>query len=95
MYRYKALGTIEELSFAKGLIACAIGRNVRNHNYGAHGAVVLKADDGTVQAQFSTDGPLQAIDISADGNSIAGVEAPALTPEGKIIGAYRFHIWKL
>ena len=25
----------------------------------------------------------------------AGAEAPAMTPEGKLIGAYRLHIWDM
>ncbi|HIU63571.1 MAG TPA: PQQ-binding-like beta-propeller repeat protein [Candidatus Avacidaminococcus intestinavium] len=95
LYRYKAQGTIEKIDFAGELIACAIGRNVRNHNYGAHGAVVLSARDGGVLAEFETEGPLQSVGISSDGKSLAGLEAPALTPEGKIIGAYQLHIWQL
>ena len=33
--------------------------------------------------------------ISKDGRWLAGAEAPAMTPEGKLIGAYRLHIWDM
>ena len=86
---------MEELAFsADKLVACAIGRNVRTHNYKAHGALVLDLASGNKQSFFATEGPCQAISISPDGSLVAGVEAPALTPQGKIIGAYRLHIWK-
>lgn len=94
-YKYRALGTIEQVDFAKGLVACAVGRNVRSHNYKAHGAVVLELQSGKELNSFQTEGPLQAIAISKDGSVVAGIEAPAVTPAGKIIGAYRFHLWKI
>lgn len=94
-YQYMADGTMEELSFAKDKVACAVGRNVRTHNYGAHGGLILNIADGRKLNFFHTEGPLQAINISSDGLTAAGVEAPAVTPDGKIIGAYRLHIWKL
>jgi hypothetical protein len=94
-YKYKADGTMEEIAFAKGIVACAIGRNVRTHDYNhAHGAILLKLADGSLLKRFPTEGPVQAIDISPDGKHIGGIEAPAVTPEGKVIGAYRFHIWE-
>ena len=71
-----------------------MGRNVRTHNYKAHGALVLDLETGKKYSYFPTEGPCQAIGISPDGQWLAGVEAPALTPDGKIIGAYRLHIWK-
>lgn len=92
-YQYKADGTMEELAFADNLAACAVGRNVRTHNYKAHGALVVDLKDGSKRSFFGTEGPLQAIAISSDGRQVAGVEAPAVTPEGKIIGAYRLHLW--
>ena len=49
----------------------------------------------SIKLIFHTEGPVQAVDITPDGTMIAGVEAPAVTPEGKIIGAYKLHIWKL
>lgn len=93
-YQYMADGTMEEIAFAGRLAACAVGRNVRTHNYKAHGALVLDLETGKRYSYFPTEGPCQAIGISPDGKWLAGVEAPALTPDGKIIGAYRLHIWK-
>lgn len=93
-YQYRAEGTMEELAFADNIVACAVGRNVRTHNYAAHGALLLNLADGKEQGFFPTEGPCQAIAISEDTAYTAGVEAPALTPQGKIIGAYRLHIWK-
>ena len=83
---------MEQIDFSNNMAACAVGRNVRTHNYAAHGAVVL--NDGTELNFFHTEGPLQAVAISSNGKKIAGIEAPAVTPEGKIIGAYRLHIWQ-
>lgn len=40
-YKYKALGTMEQIDFSGNIAACAVGRNVRTHNYAAHGAVVI------------------------------------------------------
>lgn len=93
-YQYMAEATMEDLTFAGKLLACAVGRNVRTHNYKAHGALVIDLEAGKKQSFFATEGPCQAVGISADGRWVAGVEAPALTPQGKIIGAYRLHIWK-
>lgn len=93
-YKYKALGTMEQIDFADGVAACAVGRNVRTHNYAAHGAVVLDLQTGSEVNFFHTDGPLQAVAISKNGGSVAGIEAPAVTPAGKIIGAYKLHIWQ-
>lgn len=94
-YQYMAEGTMEELAFANGLVACAIGRNVRTHNYKAHGALVIKLANSEKQAFYNTEGPLQAIALSKDGKYVAGVEVPAVTPEGKIIGSHSLHIWKI
>lgn len=94
-YQFMADGTMEEIAFAQNLAACAVGRNVRTHNYKAHGALVLNLATGKKQQFFPTEGPCQAIGISPDGRWVAGVEAPALTPQGKIMGAYKLHIWKL
>jgi len=94
-YQYRAQGTIEEIAFSQGKAACAVGRNVRTHDYKAHGASVLNLADGKEEHFFHTEGPCQAVAISRDGTWLAGVEAPALTPEGKLIGSYRLHIWKL
>lgn len=93
-YQYMADATMEDLTFAGKLLACAVGRNVRTHNYKAHGALVIDLEAGQKQSFYATEGPCQAVGISADGKWVAGVEAPALTPQGKIIGAYRLHIWK-
>lgn len=93
-YQYMAEGTMEALAFAGRLAACAIGRNVRTHNYQAHGALLLDLASGKRQAFFPTEGPCQAVALSTDGGRVAAVEAPALTPEGKLLGAYRLHIWR-
>ena len=92
-YQFKAEGTMEELAFADNLVACAVGRNVRTHNYAAHGMLLIDLKDGKEKLFHHTEGPCQAIDISADGSKVAAVEAPVLTPQGKILGAYRLHIW--
>lgn len=92
-YQFMAKGTMEELQFAENVVACAIGRNVRTHNYKAHGALLVDLKTGKEMEFHQTEGPCQAIAISNDTKHLAGVEAPALTPEGKIIGAYRLHIW--
>ena len=92
-YQFQAEGTMEELAFADNLVACAVGRNVRTHNYAAHGMLLVDLQDGKEKLFFQTEGPCQAIDISADGRKVAAVEAPALTSQGKILGAYRLHIW--
>lgn len=94
-YQYMAEGTMEELAFADGKIACAVGRNVRTHNYQAHGALILDEKTGTKLKFYHTEGPLQAINISKDGKKVAGIEVPAVTPEGKIIGAHKLHIWEI
>lgn len=95
-YQFQAKGSMEAQAFSdNGLIACAVGRNVRTHDYGCHGALVIDLKSGMQKQYFHTAGPVQAIDITPDGTAMAGVEAPAVTPEGKILGAHRLHIWKL
>lgn len=66
-YKYRALGTMEQIDFSNNMAACAVGRNVRTHNYAAHGAVVLDLNDGTELNFFHTEGPLQAVAISSNG----------------------------
>lgn len=92
-FKYTARGEIESVSFVPGMAVLAVGRNVRTHDYTVHGAVAVSLSDGKELNFFSTDGPLQAAAVSDDGRQIAGIEAPAVTPEGKLIGAYRFHLW--
>ena len=92
-YQFRSDGTMEEIDFAEGMVACAIGRNVRTHNYAAHGALVMNLKDGKKMNFYHTEGPCQAIAISKDGSKMAGIEAPALTAQGKVLGAYRLHIW--
>ncbi|EJW95040.1 PQQ enzyme repeat domain protein [gut metagenome] len=70
-----------------------MGRNVRTHNYDAHGALVIDLRTGEKVNFYHTEGPLQAIAISDDGQYLGGIEVPAVTPQGKIIGAHRLHIW--
>ena len=93
-YQFEADATMEEIAFAGEIAACAVGRNVRTHNYQAHGALFIDLSTGRQRQFFHTEGPLQAIAVNTDGSMAAGVEAPALTPDGKIIGAYRLHIWR-
>ena len=71
----------------------AIGRNVRNHDYGAHGAAVISLVNGKELNRYHTKGPIQAISISDDGKYAAGIEVPAVTPDGDLIGSYDLHIW--
>ena len=92
-YQYRSRAPMEALSFAAGKVACAVGRNVRTHEYKAHGLALLDLKTGKEERFYPTQGPCQAAGISDDGRWVAGVEAPALTPEGKIIGSYRLHIW--
>ncbi|MBM6985971.1 MAG: PQQ-like beta-propeller repeat protein [Acidaminococcaceae bacterium] len=93
LYQVRAGGTMAALAFAQGVAAVAIGRNVRTRDYKVHGAQILRLRDGKVLASFTTEGPCEAVGISADGRQMAAVEAPALTPEGRILGAYRLHLW--
>ena len=84
---------MEQLAFADNLVACAVGRNVRTHAYSSHGALIIDLSTGKNVDFFHTEGPLQAIAISPNGRHVGGVEAPAVTPDGKIIGAHKLHIW--
>ena len=56
---------------------------------------MIKLANSEKQAFYNTEGPLQAIALSKDGKYVAGVEVPAVTPEGKIIGSHSLHIWKI
>ena len=56
-------------------------------------ALIINGHEGKQLEFYPTEGPCQAIAISNDGSKMAGVEAPALTASGKVIGAYRLHIW--
>ncbi len=94
LFRYQAPAEIEETRVAGGVAALAVGRNVRNHDYKAHGVRVVSLKDGTLLNAYHTAGPLQTLAISDDGRRIAGIELPAVTPEGSLIGAYRLHIWE-
>ena len=92
-FKYTAKAEIEEIAPASGIAALAIGRNVRNHNYKAHGAEIINLKDGSELNFYHTQGPLQSIAISDDGRWVAGIEVPAVTPEGSLLGAYRLHLW--
>ncbi len=94
LFRYTAPAEIEETAVARGVAALAVGRNVRNHDYKAHGVSVVSLKDGTLLNEYHTAGPLQTLAISDDGHRIAGIELPAVTPEGNLIGAYRLHLWE-
>lgn len=94
-WKYTAPGEIEAVSCAGGLAALAVGRNVRNHDYEAHRAELVSLKDGSRLVRYHTKGPLQNIAISDDGTLMAGIEVPAVTPEGSLLGAYRLHIWNI
>lgn len=95
-YQYVAKGTIEEVSFAKNMVACAVGRNVVTHDYkNTHGVVLLNLKNGQVISSFKTAGPVQAIDISKDGHYIAAIETPVITTKAEVLGKYQLHIWNL
>lgn len=95
-YQYVAKGTIEQVSFTKDIIACAIGRNVVTHDYeNTHGVVLLNLKTGKQILRLKTSGPIQAIDISKNEKHLGVIEAPAITETGKILGSYRLHIWNL
>lgn len=93
LFRYTAPAEIEAIGVAGDVAALAIGRNVRNHDYKAHGAAVISLSDGTLLNEYHTKGPLQTLAISSDGRYVAGIEVPAVTAEGDLLGAYRLHIW--
>ena len=93
LWKYQSEGEIEETVFAENTIALAVGRNVRTHNYAVHGATALDAKTGQILKTVHTKGPVQNIAVSADGKTMAGIEVPAVTPEGTLLGAYRLHIW--
>ena len=95
LFRYRAPGEIEGVSTAEGMAALAVGRNVRNHDYHAHGAAIVSLSDGKERHYYHTAGPLQAIALSSDGKWAAGIEVPAVTPEGNLLGDYRLHIWNV
>ena len=95
LWKYQADGEIEETVYASNTIALAIGRNVRTHEYSVHGAVSLDMTNGSVKHYYHTKGPVQNIAVSADGKTMAGIEVPAVTPEGTLIGSYQLHIWEI
>jgi len=93
-FKYTAGAEVEGITFSSsGIAAIAIGRNVRNHDYGAHGAAVISLINGKELNRYHTKGPIQAISISDDGKYAAGIEVPAVTPDGDLIGSYDLHIW--
>lgn len=93
-FKYTAGAEVEGITFSSsGIAAIAIGRNVRNHDYGAHGAAVISLVNGKELNRYHTKGPIQAISISDDGKYAAGIEVPAVTPDGDLIGSYDLHIW--
>ena len=95
-FKYQAAGEIEAIAFAPGVVALAGGRNVRTHDYkNAHAGLLVSLRDGSLLARFAAEGPVQAIDVSQDGRLVGGLEAPAVLPEGKVLGSHRFHIWKV
>lgn len=95
LWKYRAGGEIEGVDTAGDVAALAVGRNVRTHDYKVHGAAAVSLKDGREISSYHTKGPVQAIAISKDARRMAGIEVPAVTPEGELIGAYRLHIWDI
>lgn len=94
IWKYQAGGEIEEISTANNTAALAIGRNVRTHDYRVHGMSAVDLQSGKLLHFYHTEGPVQSAAISDDGTSMAGIEVPAVTPNGKLIGTYQLHIWQ-
>lgn len=95
LWKYQAGGEIEEISFTDKTAALAVGRNVRTHNYKVHGASAVDLLSGKEKVFYHTGGPVQSVAISDDGRLMAGIEVPAVTPEGNLIGTYQLHIWEI
>ncbi len=95
LWKYQAGGEIEEISTTEHRAALAIGRNVRTHDYKVHGGAAVDLINGKLLQFFHTQGPVQSMAISEDGKTMAGIEVPAVTPEGKLIGTYQLHIWEI
>lgn len=94
-YQWRAGGGVEEVDHGERLAVVGVGRNLRTKDIGVHGAAVIRLSDGVLQDKLQTEGPCQAVAISADEKTIAAIEAPALMSDGKIIGAYRLHFYEL
>lgn len=94
-HKYKAAGNIEDINSTEQLLAAAIGRNVRLQTYQGHGAMLINLGERTEPQLYPTPGPLQSVAISANRKFLAGIETPAQTESGKIIGEYRLHIWEI
>lgn len=92
-FKYTAEAEVEGIAVSNGVAVIAVGRNVRNHNYSAHGAAVISLVDGKELNRYRTKGPIQAIAVSDNARYVAGLEVPAVTPEGSLIGSYNLHIW--
>jgi len=93
LWKYSAPAEIEGIGIAHDIAVIAIGRNVRNHDYAAHGAAAVSLADGRVLSEYHTKGPVQAVAISDDGKHMAAIEVTAVTPEGNLLGSYQLHIW--
>lgn len=94
-YQYEAKGTMEELKLEGNLVAAAIGRNVRTHDYSAHGALVLESGTGKEVFFAQTEGPCQAVALNREGTMVAAVEAPAVVKSGKVLGIHQLHLWHI
>lgn len=62
---------------------------------GTYGAMLINLGERTEPQLYPTPGPLQSVAISANRKFLAGIETPAQTESGKIIGEYRLHIWEI
>ena len=87
---YKFGGTIEEMAVNSKLAALAVGRNVRSKDPSVHGIYIITVPEtNLVDLAATSGGPCIAAAISADGQYVAGIEAPLQLDDGQVIGEYK------
>ncbi|HWR38745.1 MAG TPA: hypothetical protein VN611_04530 [Patescibacteria group bacterium] len=87
---YKLGGMVEQMAVGPKMAALAIGRNVRAKDPAVHGFYILTIPEAELVDCAQTEGgPAVAVDISADGRYVAGIEAPLQLDDGSVIGAYK------
>lgn len=94
-YQWCAGGGVEEVDYGEHLAVVGVGRNLRTKDISVHGAAIISLSDGALKDKLQTEGPCQAVALSADEKTIAAIEAPALMADGRIIGAYRLHFYNI